>query len=142
MCSVIVSSVGQHLAVYVAEWQKANTILSYSAYAENINMSNKTVFTKGLYSPQSHMVLMWVQSLLLFVSLATQSLIAHLQNAKVRTGNMDEGFSSSLSLLPVAVLCTDWMDFGQLRLFTGLWMKKRMHSLNEEIDTTVAVARI
>ncbi len=39
-----VSSVGRHLAICVAEWQKANSIMNCSTYAEKVTISNRTVF--------------------------------------------------------------------------------------------------
>lgn len=41
----------------------------------------------------------------------------------------------SALLVHVAASCTAWMTFCQRRLFTSLWIMKRMHSLYKEIDT-------
>lgn len=46
----------------------------------------------------------------------------------------------SVLLVHVAAPCTAWMGCGQLRLFTSLLIMKRLHLLNEEIDTMDAVA--
>lgn len=47
------------------EWQKANTIMSCSTYAENVNIEQLNCFL-GLLNPQTHVALMWVQSLFPF----------------------------------------------------------------------------
>lgn len=81
-------------------------------------------------SPQSHVALMWVQS----VKLTSQSVfIADLQNVEVKLGSIVEGYPCRFSA---------WMGFCQMRLFTSLWIMKRMRSLYEEIDTMEAVAWI
>lgn len=47
----------------------------------------------------------------------------------MRVGSIDEGYPSKFSALLVhtAAPGTAWMGFGQMRLFTSLWIMKIMH---------------
>lgn len=80
-----------------------------------------------------------------FVKLPFRSVFTvDFQNVEVRLGGLDGGCSSRFSVLhgQVGAACTEWMGFGQMRLFTSPWIMKRMHSLYEEIDTMEAVSCI
>lgn len=65
-CCLTVNIVGQHLATYFAEWQKANTLMSCSTYAGNVGIEQLNCFVFFYYEiNQTRVALIWVQSVFL-----------------------------------------------------------------------------
>lgn len=112
-CCLTVNIVGQHLATYFAEWQKANTLMSCSTYAGNVDIEQLNCFV-FLTMKSTKLVWHWYGFNLSSFVIKVNShalFIAHLQNKEIRTGNKVKGCPSSFSalLLHVAAPYCGWV---------------------------------
>lgn len=114
-CRVTVTGVGQHLATYFAEWQKANTIMSFSTYAGTVNTEQlNCIFLGGGVWHHNKLTRHWCRfnpSSFLVKLISQGVFIAPLQNVEVRLGSIDMGWPSRFSvlLLHVAAPLCGWV---------------------------------